>query len=244
MRGVGKVFIAALVAAGISMLTSGTARAAGGAFAVDDAAVDDPGNCKVESWASSASNRDFAAVTTPACVVKLFFPTEVGLQIARTRAGGEWSTSVTPKGKMMINEPKVGNFGLAISAGATYDAATGQNTGSFVNIPVTYMFSETFKINVNGGWSYDHINLLHFATYGFGFEWVPVKNWTVIGEVFGLVGPQNVDPRTVTDPRFQVGVRYTPIETLDFDLIYGRNITGENANWITVGMNVRFPAPK
>jgi hypothetical protein len=29
---------------------------------------------------------------------------------------------------------------------------------------------------------------------------------------------------------------------LDFDVIYGRNITGENAHWITVGLNVRFNA--
>ena len=31
---------------------------------------------------------------------------------------------------------------------------------------------------------------------------------------------------------------------IDLDLIYGRNIAGENANWITVGLNVRFPAPE
>jgi hypothetical protein len=219
------------------------AHAAGGAFAVDDAAVDDPGACKVESWISSASNRDFAAVSTPACVVRLFFPTELGLQAARTRAGGEWSTSVTPKAKMMLLEPKVGSFGLAISAGATFDAKTAVNTGSFVNVPLTYTVSETFKINVNAGWSYDHANLLHYATYGAGFEWVPIKSWTVIGEVFGLLRERS-DPRSVIDPRFQLGVRYTPIDTLDFDVIYGRNITGENANWITVGMNVRFPVAK
>ena len=35
----------------------------------------------------------------------------------------------------------------------------------------------------------------------------------------------------------------TPIDTIDFDVIYGRNIGGENANWITLGMNVRFPPP-
>jgi hypothetical protein len=27
------------------------------------------------------------------------------------------------------------------------------------------------------------------------------------------------------------------------DVIYGRNILGENANWITVGTSIRFPAP-
>jgi len=61
-------------------------------------------------------------------------------------------------------------------------------------------------------------------------------------EVFGIAGPQG-DPRSQTQPRFQAGLRVTPIETIDFDVIYGRNITGENANWITIGMNVRFPAP-
>jgi hypothetical protein len=224
-------------------LFGGTAHAAGGAFAADDAGIDEPGSCKVESWISSASNRDFAVVSVPACVVKLFLPTELGLQAARTRVGGEWGTSVTPKAKLMIQEPKVGNFGLAISGGAMFDAVTGQNTGSFVNVPLTYMVSETFKINVNAGWSYDHVNLLHYATYGAGFEWIPAKSWTVIGEVFGLVRERS-DPRSLTDPRFQLGVRYTPIDTIDIDVIYGRNITGENANWITVGMNVRFPAAK
>ena len=74
---------------------------------------------------------------------------------------------------------------------------------------------------------------------------MPVKDGpiTLIAEVFGLVG-ERTDPRSIIDPRFQAGIRFTPIETVDLDLIYGRNIAGENANWITVGLNVRFPAPK
>src|SRR5450631_490742 len=40
------------------------------------------------------------------------------------------------------------------------------------------------------------------------------------------------------------GVRYRPNEIFSVDLIYGRNITGENANWITVGTTIRFPAPE
>ena len=55
---------------------------------------------------------------------------------------------------------------------------------------------------------------------------------------------ERTDPRSIIDPRFQAGIRITPIETVDLDLIYGRNITGENANWVTVGLNVRFPPPK
>jgi hypothetical protein len=227
------------------VLAASSAHAAGGAFAVDDAAIDDVGACKVESWISLASNTDLAAVSTPACVIPLFLPTEIGVQAARARADGEWSTSLTPKAKMTLVKPEAGKFGLAISGGATFDVLTGENTGTFVNVPVTYMVSETFKLNVNAGWTYDRVNVLHYATYGAGFEWIPVKDGpvTLIAEVFGLIG-ERTDPRSITDPRFQAGIRITPIETLDLDLIYGRNIAGENANWVTVGLNVRFPAPK
>ena len=221
-------------------LISGEARAAGGAFAVDDAGVDEPGACKVESWLSFASNQDFIGATTPACVIRLFRPTEVGLQVAHARAGGEWATGVTPKAKMSVLPAEVGQLGLAVAGGGTFDARTGQGTGAFVNVPLTYTVSDTFKININGGWSYDSINVLHYVTYGAGIEWIPLKPFTVIAEVFGIAGRQG-DPRSITEPRFQAGLRVTPIDTIDFDLIYGRNITGENANWITVGMNVRFP---
>jgi len=30
-------------------------------------------------------------------------------------------------------------------------------------------------------------------------------------------------------------------EIFSVDIIYGRNITGENANWITIGTTIRFP---
>jgi len=40
----------------------------------------------------------------------------------------------------------------------------------------------------------------------------------------------------------QAGLRVTPTEKLDLDLIYGHNITGENAHWFTAGLNLRFDA--
>src|SRR6185312_5647595 len=97
----GLVVMQAAACAG-AVLFSTHAFAAGGAFAVDDAGIDDVGACKVESWISMASNTDLAAVSTPACVVPLFLPTELGVQAARVRADGEWSTSLTPKAKMTL----------------------------------------------------------------------------------------------------------------------------------------------
>jgi len=44
-------------------------------------------------------------------------------------------------------------------------------------------------------------------------------------------------------PRFQTGVRYRPNEIFSVDVIYGRNINGENVNWLTIGTTIRFPVP-
>ena len=103
---------------------------------------------------------------------------------------------------------------------------------------------QVFQGNVIGrqGGGLQETYTVRKLSYGVGVEWIPMKPFTLIAEVFGLVGPQG-ETRGVTQPRFQAGLRITPIDTIDFDVIYGRNILGENANWITLGMNVRFPVP-
>jgi len=64
----------------------------------------------------------------------------------------------------------------------------------------------------------------------------------ISAQPFGQAGQADVP--SVTRPRFQAGVRYRPNEIFSVDLIYGRNIQGENANWITLGTTIRFPPPE
>ena len=237
-----RALVFAIGDAGIAAMFAGEARAAGGAFVVDDAAVDEPGACKVESSASFAGNRDFLGLVTPACVVSLFRPVELGIDRGACATGRRMGQQRLPKAKMNILPPETGKLGLAVSGGSQFDLLTGQYSGSFVNVPVTWTFSETFKTNINAGWIYERQKNQHFFTYGAGVEWIPMKPFTLIAEVFGLAGPPG-ETRGVTQPRFQAGLRITPIDTIDFDVIYGRNILAENANWITLGMNVRFPVP-
>lgn len=61
-----------------------------------------------------------------------------------------------------------------------------------------------------------------------------MPHWSVISEVFALMGPRQ------TNPRFQSGLRYSPTKDIDCDVIYVRNLLGEGANWITVGFTVRI----
>jgi hypothetical protein len=242
-RGLGASIVGCLT--GLALLLSGTAAwAANGAYAVDDADVAAPGSCKIESFLAFASNRDFIAAATPSCAIDLGRTFEFSGQFQRFRADGEWGTSLQLKAKTNILPVQTGKIGMGAAGGASFDLVTGDNTGFFAYVPVTVAITDEFRLLINGGWLWDRVAARHYLTYGAGFEWEFVKQWTLIAEVFGQVGAALQDNPTVTKPRAQVGLRYTPIEAFDVDVIYGRNITGENANWITVGLNVRFPPPK
>jgi hypothetical protein len=238
--------------AAFAFLVSGLAFApgqarAGGAFAVDDSEAANPGECRVESWASFGGNHDFVAAVSPTCGVKFPVPFEVGAQYQRSRSDSVWGTSGTLKAKANLIPVANHPFGLAISGGGNWNLITGASTGGFINVPVTFQVREDFKININGGWMYDSVAKINYATWGGGFEWNFVKPLTLIGEVYGqsgrLVTPdEDAAPsnNSVREPRSQLGLRYTPKENIDFDVIWGRNITGENSNWVTLGVNLRF----
>lgn len=240
--GVRGLRIAFVAAAATAWLMSGKARAANGAYAVDAADISEAGSCKVESWMSAAANTDFSAVANPSCVVDPFRPVELSLLTNQSRSDGDWSTTIVPKAKTNFVPTGIGKFGFSFYAAGSFDALTGENLTAFAVAPATFRLSENMRININGGWLWDRTVDRHYLTYGLGFDWkfTDVLQWTI--ETFGQAGVSNI-PGAVR-PRFQTGVRYRPNEIFSIDLIYGRNITGENANWITIGTTIRFPAPE
>ena len=125
-------------------------------------------------------------------------------------------------------------FGMAVSGALTYDLINHTINGAIANVPLTFDFSKQLRLNINVGVQYnngDQPGL--FATAGAGVAWNFVKQWSVISEVFALLGPG------ASNPRFQSGIRYSPTKDIDWDVIYGRNLTGEGANWITLALTVR-----
>ncbi len=222
---------------------SGQGRAAGAAYQVDTAEVSEPGSCKVESWISSAANHDVIASVSPACVVNMFRPVEVSAQFSRFRADGEWGSGVLPKVKTNIIPTAIGSWGVAISATAAYDLITRETAALAVTVPATLRVSNVVRINLNAGWQLDRTTNRNYFTYGAGFDWrTPDNVWTLTGEVFGQAGV--AEEPGVVQPRFQLGLRYRPVDQFNIDLIYGRNLAGERANWITLATIVRFKPPE
>jgi hypothetical protein len=238
--GANQAGLAALAALSLS-LAAGEARAANNAYAVDAADISETGSCKIESWLSSATNTDFSAVANPSCVVDplKIKPVEISLLTNRARSDGEWSTTIAPKAKMNFLPTGIGRLGVSGYINASFDAVTGENLTIAAVMPATYRLSETMRINVNGGWLWDRTVDQHYLLYGIGFDWkfTDTLQWTI--EAFGQAGKS--DTPSVVRPRFQTGVRYRPNDIFSLDVIFGHNITGENASWLTIGTTIRFP---
>lgn len=242
----------------LSLFLSQPVQAGGGGFIVDDAGVDSPGDCKVEAWASfmTGDPNDFVGVVSPACVADLGRPVEIGVAVSRERGDSEWATGGEIKAKTNLVSTDNGPIGIAISGGYVHDFTESQMAGYYVNVPVTFVINDVFLINVNGGYTHEKYDMgnLNLFFWGGGFEWTlysaktqeTERSITLIGEVFGFAGGRAVDEdgvkesNSTRDPRGQVGLRFTPQDNLDINVIYGRNIYGEDKNWVTLGANVRF----
>ena len=240
------------LATGFATLSLVERAAADGAFVVEDAEVGKPGECKVESWGAAADNRDGIFVTSPSCVFNFGRPVELGASFARFRDEGEMGTEMVLKGKTQLFES--GKLSAALIVDTSFDLLTGQQSAVLAALPLTHEFNEQFKLNLNVGWLWNRNEDQHSFIWGAQVEFKPLDKVTLIAEVFGEIGPRTkqlvfeddavfleIGPRPKW-PAFQAGLRYTPLPAFDIDFIYGRNITGVDANWFTIGVNARFDA--
>ena len=229
--------MAAIAALGLS----DDARAANGAYAVDAADIAEAGSCKVESWLSGGDQHRFHRRRQP--ILRGQYVQAGGTEpadrpVAQRRRVEQHAGA---EGQDQYRAHRYRQIGVAFYAGGSFDAMTGENLTAFAVVPATYRLYETMRINLNGGWLWDRTIDRHYLTYGLGFDWklTDILQWTI--ETFGQAGTS--DTPSVVRPRFQTGMRYRPNDIFSVDVIYGRNISGENANWITIGTTIRFPVP-
>jgi len=227
----------------VCWISAGFAHAAGGAFAVDDAAVEAVGACKTETILATeiASNSDRYAITTPACAFAFGEQrSEVALGIGRRRAGDLYTTPASLKFKTPLpgfDLTKRERFGAAISAGyfADLDDGKRRSRGYFVTMPVSFRLNESFLVNANLGRNEFDRRADSFTNWGASLEMnlqqFGYRRITLVAETFA--------PRRA-ETAYQLGARYAPLATLDFDVLLGRNLGGERKNWLTFGLTQRF----
>jgi hypothetical protein len=110
----------------------------GGAYYVDDAEIGKSGSCEIETWSSFAKTGDRIAVFSPACVVDVGRPVEIGTNLVDLRSDGQEDVLATLTAKTVPIPIGRSGFGLAIAGAIVYDPLNQTGSGLIVNVPLTF----------------------------------------------------------------------------------------------------------
>jgi hypothetical protein len=215
----------------IASLAGGApAAAAGGARVIDDAAVETPGVCNIETWftGSTGSNRLFQFA--PACTPRALPRLELGGSITHSWAPGTDDTLIAAAAKLNLRDETTRGWGAAISGGVAYSADRGEIDSANINVPVTIPVGQV-RFNLNASWLWSRADG-HSAFIGAQADWTVRPDLDVMVEAFagdtGRAGGQ-------------IGLRWTPGGgNVDFDLIAGRYVDGVTPTSLTAGAILRF----
>lgn len=163
----------------VSWLASmAAARAAGGHFDVDDAAVLQPGRCQYEVWVT----RTLVASTTllhggSACRVG---PVELGLSDDRVSTATDMHNLFGSQLKWAANTLD-GKLGVGLVWIVGRDLTAGGRPAHTLFVPFTWAAAETLAFNVNLGADRDpdHVRTRRLGLSG---EWIAHKQLTVVAE--------------------------------------------------------------
>jgi len=218
------------IAATLLVLAATPARAAGGAHVVDDAAVENPGLCHVESWATFASQGSGLVSVAPGCTRRAWRNLEIGGFVAHgwTRTTGDTTIGLTPKLALSSEERGVG---IAISASAAYGLDRSRLEAASVIVPVTIPAGERLRLSLNAGWHWTRAGRHHDAFAGAQVELALSSNLGLMAEAFA---------RDRGKAGAQAGLRWTVAGgRVDLDLLAGRYVDGATATAVTIGVTLR-----
>ena len=223
----GLVFVVALIS---------KAQAAGGAYVVDDGAINAPGECNVDAWYSAHRHAGSThnSSLSPACTFSAMPAVQWGAALSRAADAGKGETQISPQAKVQVLSRQDVGLELAIAVGAhvALDRHHGLD-GADLNIPLTWQPLDALRLNLNAGWShaYNDGDQQHRLTWGTGFEYQLAEKLTLIGERYGQEGGEQA---WQAGPRLHIG------EFVDVDLLVGRSLIGDRAQWLTTGATLRF----
>jgi len=213
-------------------LLTGPVLAASGPYVVDDSEINEPGECKVDTWLARADTGDHLGVVSPACTFAALPIVELGFTVARGRAGGAYETVIGPKLKLELVPIERFGVGVGFMAATAHGTAPDGNDAVVAIVPLTVVPIEPMRVSLNLGWSWDRATHRHRSFTGLGGEWQLHPRLAVIAETYGADSGRWGK---------QIGLRPTLIENLlDLDVVYGRDIDGTRSSWFSFGGILRF----
>lgn len=222
---------AILAGAALIALGDGTAAlAAGGPRVVDDAAVETPGVCHVETWLTASTGANRLYQYAPACTPRVLPMLEVGGSVTRSWAPGADDTVVAAAAKVNLVDETRRGWGVAVSGGIGLSVDSGELDNANINVPLTVPVGPV-RLNLNASWLWSRAEG-HAAFVGMQADWTVRPDLDVMVEAFA---------RDTGRAGGQIGIRWTPVGgNVDFDVIAGRYIDGATPTSLTAGVIVRF----
>jgi hypothetical protein len=213
-----------------ALLAAGPAFASGGGHVVDDAAVETPGTCHVETWVALSSDGGGLVNGAPACTSKAWPDLELGGFVSHGWNDESEDTVIGLSPKLMLRSEDRG-VGIGIAASVGYGVRQGRFETASVILPVTIPAGENLRFNLNAGWLWTREGHRHDMFLGAQAEIALRKNLNLMVESF---------TRTEGKVGGQAGLRWTVAGgSVDFDLIDGRYVDGITRNAVTFGVTVR-----
>lgn len=204
---------------------SGSA-AAGGHFAIDDAALLDAGQCQVDAWFEAEARADRSLFHAgPSCGLG---PVEVGLGWDRLRtdsADAATVTNVQVKWAVGITE----TLSVGAAAAAYWQAASPRYLGASLVIPVSWRISDSLQTHLNLGKDFLYGGPSPTRA-GFAVEWQPISGWVLIAERF----------RQFEGTFGRAGLRWEPSKALSVELSLADRWGGRSSPWWAFGVAWAF----
>jgi hypothetical protein len=208
-----------------TLAMSGAALAAGGHHAVDDAAILDPGACKVESWLERGLDGTRLLHAATGCRVG---PVELvgGADYARQSGASQTNFGLAAKWAT-----EIGN-GLSVGAslGGDWQArARPRYQGSTVLGLLTWEATDGINLHANVG-----RDLVHQgddeSRGGLSIDWTVREGWLVMAERYRQEGGHFA----------RVGLRWTPSKDWTVDLSRAHRLRGVGESSWTLGLTREF----
>jgi len=212
----------------VASLWAAKGHAAGGHFAVDDAAIADVGTCLVETWWERADHGGSLLHLGPACRVG---PVELGLNADRIQPrDGAPLTPVSAQIKWVA--PIDDRVSVGLAALVAWQGSSPRYAGANLYAPLTLRVADALLLNVNVGRDWLH-DLPTRWRAGASLEWQATPAWTIIGERFRQYGGDFA----------RLGVRWQQSDSLAFDLSRAGDLGASSIRTWTLGANWTFGAP-
>ena len=110
------------------------------------------------------------------------------------------------------------------------DLGSGRVETAAIVVPLTFDVSQGLRVNLNAGYAWSRTGDRHSAFVGAQADYRVTRALSLMGEVIG---------RRSSQPGWQAGLRWTPRDWIDLDLLAGRRVDGTPRRAFTLGVTLR-----